>query len=186
MGRIQEPEPVKLIVAMLSNRLDLFPEAMQKLSRVYGPVDFSSAPIPFTFTSYYDEEMGSGLMRQFCSLQRLIDPSLLSDVKIFSTEIERESARDVEGELKRGINIDPGYIALSKLVLASTKERSHRIYIGKGIYAEVTLQYEKKRFNPWHWTYPDFRSEEYLRICSHIREIYVQQLRCVQAPESSL
>ena len=79
--------------------------------------------------------------------------------------------------ISRIINIDPGYLDLSKLILASTKDYKHRIYLTKGIYAEVTLFYQDKTFCPWEWTYPDYKTGEYIEIFNRIRQIYAEQIK---------
>ncbi|MDQ7822388.1 MAG: DUF4416 family protein [Candidatus Eremiobacteraeota bacterium] len=177
MGKVRSIEPVKLIVGMIGKREEHFGEALEMLTPQYGPVDFSSDFIPFTFTSYYEREMGTGLLRRFFAFRRLVLPSVLPGVKLSAIGIEERFSLPGEGGgMKRQINIDPGYIGLSKLVLASTKDRSHRIYIGEGIYAEVTLQFEKRTFRPWHWTYPDYRSPGYIGIFNAIRLTLCEQL----------
>ncbi|MHC9539675.1 MAG: DUF4416 family protein [Vulcanimicrobiota bacterium] len=177
MGRVRAVTPVKLIVGMIGNEEALFQQALAPLQIRCGPVDYQSDFIPFTFTQYYEKEMGSSLVRKFFSFENLVDPILLPGIKLAANTIEEELSLD-SGEVKRRkINIDPGYVALSKLVLATTKERAHRIYIGEGIYAEVTLQYQEKSFCPWYWTYPDYRTRQYISIFNHIREAYASRLK---------
>lgn len=173
MGKTTEPLAVKLIVGMLAREEALFQEALARLSQVFGPVDFRSKSFPFSFTSYYEKEMGPELKRQFASFQRLIVPGLLASIKTFTNRVEGEFSRMGA----RRINLDPGYISLGKLVLATTKDREQRIYLGEGIYAEVTLRYQKGSFRPWEWTYPDYRSVEGLEILNHIRSLYRAQLQ---------
>jgi hypothetical protein len=184
VGKIRDVVPVKLIVGMLGGMGELFDESIKALEERYGERDFTSPWVPFSFTSYYEKEMGCNLTRCFYSFRELIDPLCLPEIKIFSNEIERRHSRWEEGSPRRSINIDPGYIALSKLVLASTKDRSHRICIGRGIYAEITLQFKKKTFMPLCSTYPDYRSADYIPILNAIREIYAAQLkeRALQSP----
>lgn len=173
MGQIHLPLPVKLVLPMLSNRPELFQAAEEAMVEVFGPVDYRSPQLPFTCTDYYEAEFGPGLERQFLAFERLIDPGRLAEIKLFTNQLEE---RWSEGG-KRRINLDPGYISQAKLVLATTKDHSHRLYLGQGIYAEVTLAYRDKDFRPWPWTYPDYRSEAYLEILRTIRRIYLQQLR---------
>ena len=173
MGAIKEPEPVKLIMPMITGHAELFDLAKQALVGRFGPVDYESLLLPFDHTDYYEAEFGPNLQRCFLSFEELIDPGRLAEIKCQTNEMEQDWG---EGR-KRRINLDPGYIALSKLVLATTKNHGHRIYIGRGIYAEVTLTYRDKDFRPWPWTYPDYRSEPYLRIVRAIRATYLSQLR---------
>jgi len=177
MGIAGEPSPVKLCIGMLTRDESLFDEVASHLRNLYGATDFVSHVIPFTFTSYYEKEMGSSLLRRFFSFRELIDQGSLSLIKIATNELEAQYSKDGEEGKKRRINLDPGYIGLSKLVLATVKDRSHRIFIGNGIYAEITLQYEKKTFNPWHWTYPDYRTPEYIEVFNTVRDMYVCQLK---------
>ncbi len=181
MGKISQPLPVKLIVPMFSGDEELFLVAESRLEKIFGPTDYRSRVLPFTHTSYYTPEFGLALLRKFVAFKKLIDPSNLADVKHVTNTLEHELASDG----KRRINLDPGYISQSKLVLATTKNHSHRIYLDKGIYAEVTLRYQNKAFRPWEWTYPDYRTEEYLEILGEIRRSYIEQLRAENTPHSS-
>ena len=171
MGKIDWVIPVKLICGLISNSEDYFIQARTRLEKDYGPVDFVSQVIPFTYTKYYEKEIGTNLLRQFISFEKIIDPVELSRIKVNTNNIENVMA--VDG--KRQINIDPGYITLAKLILATTKDRDHRIYLDNGIYAEITLHYTKKDFRPFSWTYPDYTTEEYIDIFNKIRLIFYQQ-----------
>ena len=119
--------------------------------------------------------MGRGLFRVFLSFEKLIDPAGLVDAKLITNMIEDRLADSTQSPRKRPVNIDPGYITAAKLVLASTKDYSHRIYLDKGIYAEITLSYRNKQFMPCDWTYPDYRTGEYIDIFTKIREIFMRQ-----------
>lgn len=173
MGKIKKPRPVKLLVGMISAGQELFDLAQHKLKERFGRIDFFSQILPFTTTDYYCQEMGSNLQRRFISFEELINQEELPDIKIFTNLMEEEFSIDS----KRRINLDPGYISLSKLVLATTKDYQHRIYIRDGIYAEVTLRFKSGRFQTWEWTYPDYKTETYLEIFLHIRKLYVEQLK---------
>jgi len=117
--------------------------------------------------------MGKDLKRKFISFQKLIPPPRISEIKLFTNGIEKRFAK----VNKRRINIDPGYLNSAKLVLATTKDFSHRIYLRKGIFAELTLFYEDKKFHPLKWTYPDYCSQPYYDILNRIRDIYVEQIK---------
>ena len=177
MGKIRQPLPVKLIMPMFTAFPQLFEAAEEALSAHFGPVDYRSPRLPFTHTTYYEREFGKDLVRQFLSFERLIDPGQLAEIKRLTNTLEEQLG---EGGRRR-INLDPGYIAAAKLVLATTKDYDHRIYLGRGIYAEVTLSYRERDFRPWPWTYPDYRSEAYLEIFRAIRRIYLAQLRALSA-----
>jgi len=176
MGKIKKPELVKLIVGMLSASEELFDLAQERLKDRFGNIDFVSEILPFDATNYYCEEIGSPIMRKFISFEKLISPDELADIKIFTNLLEEEFSV----ESKRRINLDPGYISLSKLVLATTKDYQHRIYLRDGIYAEVTLRFKSKRFQTWEWTYPDYKTKAYHKIFLYIRNVYVNQLRILR------
>ena len=167
---------VRLFMGMISGETNLFEKAEERLIQKFGLVDFKSPILSFQHTHYYEPEMGSNLKRKFISFQGLIDPAEIAKIKLFTNQLEGDFLHpDTED---RRINLDPGYLTLSKLVLASTKNYQHRIYLGRGIYAEVTLRYCRgKGFEPWEWTYPDYRTREYLEIFNHLREIYQGQLK---------
>jgi len=115
-------------------------------------IDIKSDIIDFDFTTYYNPEMGDNLKRQWVSFKTLLNPDRLADIKIMTNDIESSLTK----ENKRIINIDPGYLTLANVILASTKDFSHRIYLSKGIYAEVTTIYKKDGFIKLPWTYPDY------------------------------
>jgi len=179
MGKIHEPLPVKLLMPMFSGVPQLFEAAEASLAGHFGPVDYRSPRLPFAHTTYYEREFGSDLERQFLSFERLIDPGRLAEIKLLTNALEEQLGEPGcrTSPVRRRINLDPGYIAEAKLVLATTKNYDHRIYIGRGIYAEVTLVYREKDFRPCPWTYPDYRSEEYLEVFRAVRRIYVAQLK---------
>lgn len=173
MGKISEILPVKLICGFISKYEEYSLKVKSVLENEYGKIDFISEALPFTYTNYYEKEIGTDLLRQFISFENLIMPDTLSKIKIHTNNIESRFL--LKESDKRQINIDPGYITLAKLILATTKDRAHRIYIGEGIYAEITLHYFKKTFQPFDWTYPDYRIPEYINIFNQIRIIYYKQ-----------
>jgi hypothetical protein len=172
VGQIKQPKPVKLITSIFSGDETLLAVARGALSSRFGSLDYQSEVLPFNQTSYYAREFGTSLLRQIVAFATLIAPNHLAEIKCATNEIELTWS--VDG--KRRVNLDPGYICLGKLVLATTKDYAHRIYLGQGIYAEVTLQYRHGAYQPWEWTYPDYASPRYLKICTEIRAIYAQQL----------
>jgi len=160
---------------MISEEEGLFDEAEKKLSQRFGPSDFKSPVLSFRYTDRYEKEMGANLKRKFISFTKLIDPAKIVEIKLFTNQFEENFLYPHSNQ--RRLNLDPGYITLAKLVLATTKNFQHRIYLREGIYAEITLRYKKgKGFVPWKWTYPDYRSEEYLEIFNHLRKIYYHQI----------
>jgi hypothetical protein len=173
MGEIKQPEQVKLIASIFTGDETLLAVARGALASRFGALDYQSEVLPFPFTSYYAREFGAGLLRQMVAFAALIAPERLAEIKRATNELEMTWS--VDG--RRRVNVDPGYICLGKLVLATTKDNFHRIYLGQGIYAEVTLRYYHGSFRPWEWTYPDYASARYLEMCAEIRSIYGQQLR---------
>lgn len=173
MGKARQPEPVKLIVGLLGQDLELLTIAGDRLRCVFGAIDRRSQPVLFSHTDYYAHELGPRPYRQFLTFARLIDPGDLASIKVQTNHLEQEWAPDG----RRSVNLDPGYISLSKLVLATTKNHWHRVYLGQGIYAEVTLPFRNGAFEPQEWTYPDYRTPEHLAFFTAVRELYRQQLR---------
>ena len=163
---------VKLIVGLLAADVDKFIEVKKSLQREFGRIDFESPVLDFAHTEYYKEEIGGSLKRQFFSFQRRLALRGIYKVKLRTNLIERRFSKSE----RRTVNIDPGYLDLSKVVLFSTKDYSHRIYLDKGIYAEVTLFYKDKTFNPWPWTYPDYKTDTYIGMFNSMRELYKKEL----------
>lgn len=161
MGGSSLPDPVKLIVGMLSARRELLGEAAERLGAEYGPIDLTSDVIDFEFTHYYDRQMGAGLLRQFVAFERLITPDQIAPIKLATNRLEAEFAAAAREGPQRPVNLDPGYVAESKLVLASVKDHAHRIYLRDGIYAEVTLRYSAGRWAAGEHTFPDYASGAY-------------------------
>ncbi|OGV76579.1 MAG: hypothetical protein A2340_11000 [Lentisphaerae bacterium RIFOXYB12_FULL_60_10] len=156
--KAQSPEPVRLVCGVLAASPDVVESARASLETQFGPVDGTFGPVPFTFTDYYHAEMGAGLQRWFWSFEPLIDPGQLASIKCTTNRLEQALATTVDGICRRRINLDPGYITPAKLVLATTKDFAHRIYLGGGIFAEVTLAFRRNETVPQPWTYPDYRS----------------------------
>lgn len=172
MGQIRKPSPVKLIVGFIFREDSVLKKAEGILENKFGGIDFESQTLSFAHTDYYRSEFGDGLKRKFIGFKKLIPANLLPRVKTATNKIEDKLSADG----RRLINIDPGYLDLAKLILASTKDYQHRLYLDKGIYAENTLFYQGKSFRPRDWTYPDYKTPEYLDIFNQIRKIYAQQL----------
>jgi hypothetical protein len=173
MGKVKEPLPVKLIAGMFAASGELLEEAQVRLSQEFGPIDYESELLPFDHTTYYAAEFGENLKRRFVAFVELVHPGKLAEIKLLTNALEMEWV--IEG--RRQVNIDPGYVSHSKLVLATTKNHAHRIYLGQGIYAEVTLYFRDGTFRAWPWTYPDYASPPLIAIFNHIRALYVKQLR---------
>lgn len=173
MGQISKQQPVKLIVGFIFADELIIAKTISILERKFGRIDFESQVLAFKYTDYYEKEFGRNLNRKFVSFEKLIPPENLPEIKTFTNKIENKFLTGV----LRKINIDPGYLSLSKLVLASTKNFSHRIYLDRGIFAELTLFFKDKTFQSLDWTYPDYRTSEYFKIFNEIRNIFAEQIR---------
>lgn len=172
MSELIEPRPVKLFVGLIYSERAPVDECIKRLEAAFREIDFTSEEFPFNFTSYYEEEMGKKLRRKILSFRRLIKRDELIDIKIFTNQIEKTFS----AEGKRRINIDPGYIAPEHLILSTGKGYYHRPYLGRGVYADLTLVYKDKEFNTLEWTYPDYRTEEMRGLFKKIREKYMGDL----------
>ena len=166
-------EPVKLFFSVFAITAKQVNETISELSVLYGQTDFISEQMPFDYTDYYSPEMGGTLVRRFLSMEELIRPEVLPDIKLATNKIEQKSAASG----KRQVNIDPGYLAKAQLILATGKGFAHRPYLRDGIYADLTLVYQGKKFCALPWTYPDYADEKQLSMLIKIREKYLSQLR---------
>jgi len=169
----QETEKVKLISSLFSNQGALIDAGIKEMEERFGPVDWASEMMPFDRTRYYEREMGWPLYRRFISFVRLIMPESIADIKLITNELEKAHL-DREN---RTINIDPGYVTLERLVLATGKNYSHRLYLTKGIYADLTLIFHDGTFKPLSWTYPDYAEEKVIGLFNTLRSGYLQHLR---------
>ena len=158
-------DPVKLVVGLITSDQGLLAEAQSALAEGFGTVTVKSEEIPFSFTDYYEKEMGSSLIRQWVGFHGLIESEQLVDFKRTTGSLEK---RFIGPNHKRRVNLDPGLLSLHNLVLASTKGFAHRIYLRDGIYAELTLLFQSGKFQPLAWTYPDYQTpvcQEFLMHC---------------------
>jgi hypothetical protein len=162
---------MKLICGFLG-RPDRLEMARWALIGEFGAVDFESAPRPFDRTDYYEKEMGSGLSRVWISFRRLVHPEELANAKAVTNRLEMRFSGPGG---KRTVNLDPGLLDESKLILASTKNHAHRIYLSHGIYAEVTMVYRDGAWRDLPWTYPDYRDNRH--VFDEIRGILRGQRR---------
>ncbi|HXX57704.1 MAG TPA: DUF4416 family protein [Thermodesulfovibrionales bacterium] len=171
MGTPSPPESVILFVGALYLKEGSLASAEEKLGEHFGEVAMESPSSEWSYSDYYREEMGSPLKRSFIFFRKAIDPGRLADIKLLTNDIERR----LSAGGRRTINLDPGYLTAAKVVLASTKNYSHRIYIGKGIYAEVTLIFREGNYQPHLFTYPDYASEK-------VREIFEKARNFLRTP----
>lgn len=170
MGKPTPPAPALLILAAFSRHAAALDWARQRAGEAWGPIALESARFAFTETDYYRASMGAGLGKVFFAFERLIDAARLPEIKLQSNAWEEEYARSAAHVEARPLNLDPGYLTLSKLVLASTKDFAHRIYLRDGIYAEVTLTYRHHRWQAHEYTFRDYRREDYQAFFSKCRQ----------------
>jgi len=157
MGTVEHANAARLVCGILSQRGELEHEVESAIETQFGPIDLRSARRPFTESAYYEPEMGPELDRWWVSFGRLVTESDIASIKNVTNAIERDLAGD---DGRRRVNLDPGYLVPSRLVLATTKDFAHRIYLADGIYGEVTLMWRHDTFVPMEWTYPDYRTED--------------------------
>jgi hypothetical protein len=176
MSLPRTPPSALLLVAAFSRHPDLLALARRRLEGSYGPVALTSPEYAFEQTAYYEPTMGAGLRKQLWAFEPLIDPATLPEIKHHTNALEQALAAESPRPEPRPINLDPGYLTLAKLVLATTKDQAHRLYLRDGIFAEVTLHFRDGRFQPWPWTYADYRLPEVLDFLAEARAWYRQRL----------
>lgn len=176
MSKPTPAEPVKLIFSIFAASSSQLDKAIERLSILYGLPDFLSELVPFDYTDYYCREMGENLVRRFLSMEKLIKPETLPDIKLATNDIEN----DLTQSGRRLVNIDPGYIAKGHLILATGKGYAHRPYLRNGIYADLTLIFQNKKFCSLPWTYPDYADEKQLSMLAKIRANYLLQLKAME------
>ncbi len=174
MSTPKPPDPAKLVVSVFMKDKNLFGCMFERLEEIGGPVDLVSRWLDFDFTDYYYKEMGAPLYRRLVAFQPLMAQSALAAVKLKTNALEQAFLKN---EARRQVNIDPGYLLPSRFVLATGKDYSHRIYIGKQIYADLTLMYTKQGFKTLEWTYPDYGSNAVLSFLGQVRQKYLLDLQ---------
>ena len=176
MGCIKKPDKVKLIIGIIYKNYDILEFTRRKITKKFGKVDIKSPVFDFIYTRYYEEQMGCGLKKVFFSFFKLINPDKISDIKLYTNKIETKLSKNKK---IRAVNLDPGYISESKLILATTKNYSHRIYQQKGIYAEIALVYRNNLYEDMPWTYPDYKTKAYKDFFLKARRVYRRQINKV-------
>lgn len=182
MGKITFPKPAKLIMSMFTSDKNLFSQCKDILINKFGKIDMESNAQSFNFTDYYEKEFGKKLIQKLFSFSTLIRQDELAEIKRITNDLEsnfigNNIKKNISG-LKRKINLDPGYITLTKYILASTKDGPSRIYLDQGIYAEITLRFINKSFVPGdEYTYPNYKTNEYVSFLNSVRQKYKLQLR---------
>jgi hypothetical protein len=180
MAELSAAEPVKMFTGIIYGNEKALLSARTFLEKALGPLDYESSAMPFNFTTYYEEEMGSPLFRIFYSFERLAQPDDLIEIKLMTNELEKALMTDG----KRTVNIDPGSIDYFKVVLPSAKYGGQKIYLGKGIWGDLTLVYEKGTFKPLPWAFPDFGGGAYDDILLAIRSLYKKQMKSARMDEA--
>lgn len=168
-----KPDSAKLVIGVFTNEKTLFAKVAERLIDKFGSADIISQWMPFDYTSYYEPEMGEALDRRMMSFEKLIEQGDLVSIKLLTNEIEKEYA---DGG-KRNINIDPGYLLMSRFVLATGKDFTHRVYLDKGIYADLTLIFKSGQFQTLPWTYPDYADTIMLQYLTGVRNKYISDLK---------
>lgn len=169
----RSPDPAKLVIGVFMQEKALLEGVAASLTDILGPIDGISPWFSFDYTNYYEPEMGAPLFRRLFSFEKLIRQRMLARIKLKTNAIETRYAVD----RRRRINIDPGYMLHSQFVLATGKNYTHRIYIGRGIYADLTLIYNRGGFTVLPWTYPDYADPQMIEYLQKVRQKYVLDMR---------
>src|SRR5688572_11722480 len=183
MGDARLHSPVLLIVAAFSRHDAALTWARERAASEWGTIALESEAFAFDDTAYYEKQMGAGLRKAFFAFERLIDPAELVERKLTANRWEEEYRAASDALESRPLNLDPGYLTEAKLVLATTKDRDHRLYLDRGIFAEVTLSYHARNWQPLAWTYPDYRRDDYHQFFSRCRD-YLRQRYGKSVPRS--
>ncbi len=175
----REPNPAKPVIGLFMKEKSLLEPAASELVRMLGPADMVSAWLPFDYTDYYEPETGSPLFRRVFAFKELMQQDFLAEIKLMTNALELKFAENG----KRRVNIDPGYMLHERFVLATGKNYSHRIYIGKGIYADLTLIYTKGSFQTLPWTYPDYADKTMFSFLGQVRNRYLSDMKNKKKPD---
>jgi len=176
MAQAKEFTPAKLIIGLIAGRASVFEAAELALVQRHGPVDLRSALFPFDASNYYHKDMGPGLRRLFLSFADLVPPDRLSAIKVRTNSLEEEIGHGFP-DLRRAVNIDPGLLTASALIMATAKNFAHRVPLAAGIYAHLELLFGKNEVRCLEWTYPDFRQPGYQAFLLEARRVYLSRLR---------
>ena len=173
MSKLHEPPLVVLFFSIIFNEYSDLENCLSDLKTKYGDIELISGIFDFEFSDYYNEEMGNGLSRKYISFKKLISRDKIVDIKNYSNILEEKySTRG-----RRTINLDPGYLSAEHLILSTGKGFSHRPYLGKGVYADLTLLFQDNKFKSLDWTYPDYKTEQIQNYFYELRKLYLDRLR---------
>jgi hypothetical protein len=176
---MSEPKPflpVKLVCGIIASEEKFFKRAEERLVELYGSLDLASQIFEFDFTDYYEKQMGHNLRRKFVSFDNLIFPESLGEIKIRTNALEEEIQEEFKSG-KRIVNLDPGFLTASALIMATAKDFAHRIPLQHGIYAHLELLFGKNDVRTLSWTYPDFETKGYQMFLLDVRRIYLSQVQ---------
>jgi hypothetical protein len=176
MAELLPFSPAKLIIGIIASQAAVFSRTEEAVAALYGPVDVRSEAFPFELTDYYSEQMGKGLLRQFLGFSKLVPPESLSDIKVRTNALE-ELLRESLARPARVVNIDPGILTPSALIMATAKNFAHRVPLKDGVYAHLELLFSKDSVRLLPWTYPDFKQEGYQGFFLETRRVLLRQLR---------
>jgi hypothetical protein len=171
------PQPALLVVAAFSRYPQVLEWACHRLEGEFGPTIFQSFPYRFDQTDYYESTMGRELWKQLLAFRDLVRLDSLADTKLKTNFMEREIAETKKYMELRPLNLDPGLLTLGKFMLATMKDQAHRIYVGKGVFAEVTLRFKSGAYDVWPWTYADYRQPQVAAFLGDARHVYTLQTR---------
>jgi hypothetical protein len=173
MSRPRDPVPVRLFSSLFSPEKALIEDVSVDLSALYGPLEWVSPEMSFDRTDYYEREMGWPLYRRFVVFTNLIRPEDIVEIKLETNDMEQRRLKDG----KRRINIDPGYLCAERVILATGKNFTHRVYLAKGIYADLTLIFQKGTFRALEWTYKDYADPSTIQFLNQLRKKYMERLK---------
>lgn len=177
MGTAREPASVKLFLAAMYRDENVLTYALDICIKEFGNIDMKYGPVEVsTYTNYYDREMEKGIRKCYMTFEKLVQRDDLVNIKTSTNKIEESSMK----KNKRTVNLDPGYLTTDKLILASTKDFYHRVYLEKGIYAEVTLHFRKGIYRFFSWTYPDYKNKELQEFLMKVRDKLVKEARDIE------
>lgn len=183
MADVRPLPPSLLVVAAFSRHPEALAWAEDQLAARYGPLALRGPDFSFHHTRYYEKEMGAQLRKRLLAFTQMVPADVLPDVKLFTNNLETRLAQEKTFPEPRPLNLDPGLLQLGKFLLATTKDKDHRVYLRDGIFAEVTLRYQDGAYQPWPWTYADYREPEVLRFLNQARAFYKGLLAASPASE---
>ncbi len=176
MGDVRESQSVLLFLAAFSRYDAALDWARECTVAAWGPIALESERFVFQETRFYEKSMGTDLKKVLIAYETLIDPAGLPELKLQTNQWEQQYAQQHPGAEPRPVNLDPGYLTEAKLILASTKDRDHRIYLARGIFAENTLFHHAGAWQTRPWTYPDYQRADYHQFLTGCRSYYRRRL----------